>query len=298
MKNIFRISNTLSYNNLIFLIVIFLSVTLASCNKKASDQQAESSPESVQRIVSLQGAITEIVAGLGYQDQLVGVDVTSTFPETVKKQAQDLGHVRSITIESILELQPTLILASDRDLNQSLLEKIEASGIPLHLFSQEYSIEGTQKLIQEVAAVLGTTNYQELLETIDQDYNQVVVKEPQPRVLFIYARGAGTLMVAGNNTPMKKMVELAGGHYAIHEFDDFKPLTPESLIASNPDVLLFFDSGLQSLGGVEGVLQIQGVTETNAGKNRKIISLEGGFLSGFGPRVGKAAAQLNKQINE
>lgn len=298
MKNYLKIFKVLKTNKLNIFIVVFTAGILVGCKNEASKQESDLPAVTSHRIVSLQGALTEIVAGLGYQDQIVGVDVTSTFPETVKNTAQDLGHVRSVTIESILELQPTMILATDRDLNQDLQQKIESSGVPLHIFSQDYSLEGTKSLIQEVAVVLGTTHYELLLQTIDQDYSQVVVQEPRPKVLFIYARGAGTLMVAGNHTPMKSIVELAGGQYAITEFDDFKPLTPESLIASNPDVLLFFDSGLQSLGGVDGVLQIKGVAETNAGKNRKIISLEGGFLSGFGPRVGSAAAQLNERINE
>src|SRR5690606_2841863 len=121
------------------------------------------------KIVSLNGAITEIVAALGYQDQIIGVDVTSTFPETIKQTAKDLGHVRSLTIESILELQPTLILASERDINAELLSKIEQSGIKTILFKQEFSIDGSKKLITEVAEALGEAETEPLLKKIDQD---------------------------------------------------------------------------------------------------------------------------------
>ncbi len=36
------------------------------------------------------------------------------------------------------------------------------------------------------------------------------------------------------------------------DFKDFKPLSAEAVVAANPDVILLFDSGLQSVGGVDG----------------------------------------------
>jgi len=67
-------------------------------------------------------------------------------------------------------------------------------------------------------------------------------------------------------------------------------------VAANSDVILLFDSGLQSVGGVDGLLKVPGVSSTNAGKNKKIISMDGQFLSGFGLRLPQAIQQLNKKI--
>lgn len=280
---------------LLFTAILLIAIT--SCKNETKKESTEVEVAPVHKIISLNGAITEIVSALGYESQIIGVDVTSTFPETVKETAKDLGHVRSLTIESILELQPTLILASDRDINAELLNKIKESGIETLLFTQEFSVAGSKKLIARVAETLGKNDSESLIKKIDNDIAQVILPEVKPKVLFIYARGAGTLMVAGNNTPMKNIIEIAGGDYVITEFDDFKPLTPEWLAQSNPDIILLFDSGLQSLGGIDGLLQAQGVSQTNAGKSKKIISMEGGLLSGFGPRVGEAAKQLNQKLN-
>ena len=85
---------------------------------------------------------------------------------------------------------------------------------------------------------------------------------------------------------------MAGGKLAVEDLEGFKPLTTEALIKANPDYLLFFDSGLESLGGIEGALSIQGVKETEAGKKRNFISMDGLYLSGFGPRVGEAVYDL------
>lgn len=247
------------------------------------------------RIISLNGAITEIVCALGHQDKIVATDVTSTFPTTLK--VKELGHVRTLSMESIMVLKPNLILATEKDMSPDLAAKLKASGVKTHIFKQEFSIQGTKSLIHEVATVLGEKNFTALQSTIDKKVKTAKAIPTKPKVLFVYARGTGTLMVSGKNTPVDKMIALAGGQNAVTGFDDFKPLTPEALLTNNPDYILFFDSGLQSLGGVEGVLKIEGLAKTKAGKNKNIIAMDGALLSGFGPRVGEGVIELNQLIS-
>ncbi len=45
------------------------------------------------------------------------------------------------------------------------------------------------------------------------------------------------------------------------------------------------DKGLESAGGVDGLVDIPGIRETPAGVNRRIVTLEDGVLLGFGPRT-------------
>ncbi|KQS52667.1 MAG: ABC transporter substrate-binding protein [Flavobacterium sp.] len=280
------------------LVLAIVSLAVASCKKEEETKKEETPVEKTEalKIVSLNGAVTEIIAALGHEKEIVGVDVTSTYPETVKTTAKDLGHVRSITIESIVALKPTVIIGTDKDMSPELAEKIKAAGIEAHILTQDFSPEGTKKLIADVAGIIKNTDFKALTDKIDADLAKVQPIAKAPKVLFIYARGAGTLMVAGKNTPVEKTIALAGGQNAVTEFDDFKPLTPESLIKGNPDVILLFTTGLQSLGGVDGLLKIQGVEKTNAGKNKKIIALDGALISGFGPRVGEGAAALNAEL--
>lgn len=277
------------------ILCVLVSTLFISC--KGENKKTE--PEIINhKIVSLNGAITEIISALGQEDKIVGVDVTSTYPEGIKEKAKDLGHVRSISLENVIALQPTLVLASDKDLNPDLIAKLQEAKIQVKTIHQEQSIEGTKQFIKDVAEAVGDTNYTSLIKQIDSDFAELTKFETAPKVLFIYARGAGTLMVAGKNTPMQKIIEIAGGENAVNDFEDFKPLTPEALIQSNPDYLLFFTSGLESLGGIDGALQLQGIDQTNAGKNKNIIAMDGALLSGFGPRVGQGAKELNKLLSQ
>jgi iron complex transport system substrate-binding protein len=286
-----------------FILAASVLVAIYSCKKEEgaktenkTEVNAET-PKSNNKIVTLNGGITEIVAALGHEKEIVGTDVTSTYPESLKVTAKDLGHVRSMTIEPIMAVSPTLILASDKDINPELMGKIKASGIKTEVFKQEFTVDGTKKLIADVAKAIGNTDYQKLNDKIDADLKQVQPIAKKPKVLFIYARG-NMLMVSGKNTPMASLIELAGGENAVNDFEDFKPLTPEAVVKANPDVLFFFTSGLQGAGGNEGALKMPGVSQTNAGKNKKIIAMDGGLVSGFGPRLGEAAVGLNKLLIE
>ncbi len=276
--------------------ILLLTVAFASCKKEGQNTVETDKKDtlSTAKIVSLNGAITETLAQLGEENNIIGVDVTSNYPEGLK--AQNLGHVRSITAESILALQPTVIYASNKDMNPDLLEKLKASKVKLELIDQEFSAQGTANLITTVAKSLNKENYQPIIDNINAKLATVKTLEKKPKVLFIYARGAGNLMVAGKDTPLERIITIAGGENAANDFSDFKPLTPEALVASNPDVILMFDSGLASIGGVDGLLKIEGISATNAGKNKKVIAMEGQYLSGFGPRLGDAAVDLNKLL--
>lgn len=282
---------------IIFLITVF-SITIFSCKSEKTDtNKIENTTEETtgtNKIVSLNGAITETIAALGVSNQIVGKDVTSTFPADIT--APELGHVRSMTIEPIMSVSPNLILASEKDINPDLMTKVKESKIKMTLVKQEYSVDGAKNLIKQVAEAIGQTSYQSLIDKIDTDLLEVKPIQTKPKVLFIYARGTGNIMVAGQNTPMDALISMAGGQNAITGFDNFKPLTPEAVVQGNPDVILMFDSGIQSLGGIDRVLKTPGIEQTNAGKNKKVITMDGALISNFGPRTGEAIIELNKLL--
>ncbi|RTQ49130.1 hemin ABC transporter substrate-binding protein [Hymenobacter gummosus] len=248
------------------------------------------------RIVSLSGTVSEIICQLGLQSQLVGVDVTSTYPEALTKLPK-VGHNRNISAEGVLALTPTIVVGTTKSLKPEVAAQLKSAGVTVQLFQQEYSVAGTKKLMQQVAAAFGATaKVPALHKQLDADLAKAKKPAKAPKVLFIYARGTGTMMVAGQNTPLEKVIGLAGGQNAATGFTDFKPLTAEALIAANPDVLLLFDSGLQSLGGKAGLLKVPGVAQTNAGRTGRVVEMDGQLLSGFGPRLGQATTELARQL--
>lgn len=275
----------------LFLGLVF---AVAACNSGAkSEEKKEEVAE--KRIVSLNGSVTEIIYAVGSQKELIGVDVTSTYPAAAEK-LNNLGHVRKLAVESLLALNPTHVLMLEDEVSPDLKSKLKQAKIELVTFKHPNSAEEAKGLVKEVATWLGQADAAtEINAQIDADIKQLTKLPKKPKVLFVYARGAGTLMVAGENTPLEKMIVLAGGENAGVGFTDFKPLTSESVIAANPDVILMFTSGAQSLGP-DGIFKVPGVAATNAGKNKALIQMDGQLLSGFGPRVAEAVVELNKEF--
>lgn len=249
-----------------------------------------------QRIVSLNGAISEMLCSLGLEDQIAGVDVTSNYPVSLK-QKTSVGHNRNISAEGILALRPTLVLAVKDELKPEVLEQLRQAKVNIQLVKQEFSPAGTKALLQEVAKATNTEEKgKQLISSFDKEMGSLKIAPTGKRVIFVYARGAGSMTVCGTGQSPDQMIRLAGSTNAMTGFEGFKPLSAEALVAANPDVILLFDSGLQSVGGIDGLLKIPGVINTNAGKNKKIISMDGQFLSGFGLRLPQAILQLNKKI--
>lgn len=274
---------------------------MTACNnqsEKPADAQATTATKITHqtRIVSLSGSVTEILCGLGLEKNIVGVDVTSTYPASVQQKPK-VGHNRNMSAEAIIALKPDMIVGVRSKLNPELIAQLEGAKLKVVLFDHDYSVDGAKKLIGAVADSLGMPARSAALSSkVDEDMKTAVKPAKAPSVLFIYARGAGTMMVSGENTEVDKIITLAGGQNAMKGFTEFKPLTPEALVAANPDVILMFDSGLSSLGGMDGLLNVQGVAQTNAGKHHKVIEMDGQYLTGFGPRTGQAVAELSKKL--
>lgn len=247
------------------------------------------------RIVSLNGTTSEILCALGLEKNIVGVDITSTYPRSLAEKPM-IGHTRNIGAEGILALRPTTVVGLDGSIKSSVIEQLKSAGIKVSLYKYELSSNGVKNLTNTVAKDFAVSTAPAIIKAFEAKMNALKLTKTAKKVLFIYARGAGTLLVSGTGTPIARMIELAGARNAVTEFSDYKPLTPEGLFAADPDVILLFSSGLESLNGNAGLMKVPGISETKAAKTKKIISMDGELLSGFSLRLPEAIKELNSKI--
>ncbi len=185
-----------------------LFIMFNSCkSKKTSQESMLQNQESglqknvkTERIVSLNGTLTEILSNLGHQSQIVGVDVTSVYPKTVKEKAVDLGHVMTLSLKALLEMKPTEIFAIESELSEKIKNQLDDLTIPVHYYTLSYSIEGAKTLIKKLAQDLKSNKADELINKIDKDIQPLTSFKFKPKVMFIYARGARNLLAAGKET--------------------------------------------------------------------------------------------------
>src|SRR5690606_26170934 len=219
----------------IFITIWSLSILylFVACQNTQEGSDSDSPSTDSLRIVSLNGTVSEIISELGLIDQIVGTDVASTYPESLADKPK-VGHNKKVPVEGVLALRPNLIIGTKEDLNQETVEQFQQAGVRLILIDQQFSVEGTKNLIRTVSDSLDlSAKGDSILNTFDQemaevaDYNTTAEK---PKVLFIYARGAGTMMVGGTGTQADQVIALAGGNNVAKDFEQYRPLTPEALV--------------------------------------------------------------------
>nr|WP_218125027.1 ABC transporter substrate-binding protein [Glycomyces harbinensis] len=263
---------------------------------------AEVTIASAEAIVPLSGSLSEIVFTLGLGDRVVARDITATF-----EQAADLpvvSHGHDISAEGVLSLQPDLILAETGSGPQTALDQIAAAGVPIVVFDPADGIDSASTRIGAVAAALGVQDLgAELIERTEAGIAAATegmdLSDP-PRVAFLYLRGSASVyMIGARDSGATSLIEAAGGIDAGAEAleGDFLELTPEALAAAAPDVILVMDKGLDSVGGVEGLLEIPGVAQTPAGEQERIAHLPDGIMLNYGPRTGDVVADLAEQLH-
>lgn len=275
---------------------LFLMIFVSGCGGGKEAITVESIETEKPKIITIGGTITEIVSALGEFESIVATDPTSTFPEAAK-ELPSLGYRNAIKAEGLISLGSDVIIAENGHLSEEVKQQLSSAGTNWHEVENQYTVEGTLNMIDEVAGILNLEEKavslkQELEESINELELKVQARKEKPIVLIVYARGAGSLTIGGSDTFAETLFPLAGCTLAVPEIEGFKPLTTEALVQANPDYILFFDSGLASLGGLEGALEIPGVSQTIAGQKKQIISMDGLLLSGFGPRLHKALNTL------
>lgn len=251
------------------------------------------------RIITLSAALTETVDALGFGNQIVAVDVTSTYPTYAGKLPR-VSQNRVLSAEGIISFSPDLVIAPEGDVSKAIEYQLKSAGIKLVSIKQEYTIKGASKFIRAVAAALevvpkGEALVKQMESNLAQSLDLVRKNPKHPKVLFVYARGTGVMMVAGKNTNMDAMITLAGGKNAAQGFSSYKPYTTEALVNANPDLILMFDFGYKSLGGINSILKMPGVGLTNAGKHKRIIQMDGELMVSFSVRLPQAIKELNSK---
>ncbi|WLQ14460.1 ABC transporter substrate-binding protein [Hahella aquimaris] len=256
------------------------------------------SPERMQRILSIGGAVTEIIYALEQEQRLIGSDITSYYPPEAENMPK-IGYERSLSAEGILALRPDAVLASEDAGPPSVLQQLKGAGATWFTVPTAQDLDGVYANIRQIGYLLGAETQADKLVTDMQAQQQRLEQEKaqnqrSARVIFVLQHGGGAPMVAGSNTAADRIIRLSGAVNALQGVEGYKPMTPESLAQAQPDLILTTTLGMEQAGGIDAMRSIPGVKLTPAGRNNKIAAMDGLLLLGFGPRTVVAARQLRQ----
>lgn len=260
--------------------------------------KAEGAHEDI-RIISLGGEITEMLYSLGLGKNIVAVDTTSLWPETVTQLPQ-IGYLRALSAEGVLSMSPTIVIANEQAGPHTVVEQIKYSGVDYHEIKKAKNFQQVANNLRVLGKLFSKDKQAQLLagqieadaEKFYQHIESMKQQGTQPGVLFLLSAGAGGPLVSGRATSADAMIRLVGAKNVVSSYASYKPISIESIIASQPDVLLMTTRTLKILGGKDKVLALPGIAATPAGKQKKIISMNGLYMLGFGPRSVDAANEL------
>jgi len=251
------------------------------------------------RVVSVGGALTEIVYALGGEQTLVAVDTTSLFPEAALRLPK-VGYMRQLSAEGVLSVRPTVVLATTEAGPANVLTQLRDAKVNIQTVSADHSFAELRNKVRVVAAALGREGAGKTLEAkLAQDMQDaesyVARQRSKPRVLFILSH-SGTPQVAGEGTAADAFIRMTGAVNALAGVQGYKPMTTEAVVAAQPDVILTTTQGVTAIGGIDKLWEQPGLGLTAAGKQKRAVAMDALYLLGFGPRlpmaVREAAARL------
>jgi len=285
-------------------VLLLLSVsTLLSCGRFGHD---ESGDKKEQRIVCLSKHLTEMVFALGEGHNIVAVDLSSTYPDSAKL-LKTVGYHRALSPESIIAMNPDLVIHSNDIGPENVLPQITKAGLNIKAFGGANTLDSAKLLITELGKFFHEEKKADSLNTkIDADMasaaaalDQLHLKDT-PNVMVIHFGRASNIyfVMSGRGGTADKMIQYAGGKVTHYDAKGARQISAEAVATSNPDIIIATDYGYDQMGSMDKFISdIPGVALTNAGKNKRIVRFEEHDLVYFGPRSGQNIISLIKLLH-
>lgn len=271
---------------------LLMAAFLAQCAARAEAQE--------RRIVSAGGVITEIAYALKREDWLVGVDTTSQHPPDALKSKPSIGYVRALSAEGLLSLKPDRVIAVEGAGPPDVMRLIAEAKVPITFVPEDYSEEGVVRRIIQVGEALEARDAAAVLaEKVRAGFVTLAderIRHPRkPRALFVLSLQNGRVMVGGRNTSADAIIRLAGADNVAGMIEGFKPLSDEGIIAAAPEIIIMMKRGDHAVPATE-LFAHAAFQLVPAAKNQALVTMDGLYLLGFGPRTPDAARDLMREI--
>jgi len=275
-------------------LCLLLSGAALACDKAAEDSS---------RIAIAGGSLTEIVYLLGAGDRLIAVDRTSNHPADAL-ELPSVGYVRNLSAEGLLSLKPSLVLGEHDMGPPEILDQLALTGVEVIRVPEAHDAQGIVGKVRCVARILGLQAEGEKLIDSRLSASVAAIEDiasragtDRPRVGVLLGIRDGQPLAAGSDTSGHGLIEMAGGENVFAGMSGWKPGSMESMVQFDPDVLVIPERGVAEAGGIDGIVSHPALRLTTAGRERRIITMDGMTMLGFGPRTLEAAIELARQLD-
>jgi iron complex transport system substrate-binding protein len=248
-----------------------------------------------QKVVALANGAGEIISAMGFKSILIGRDIASTDVDLKSVPIVTSGH--QVVAEKIIALTPDLVIVDKSTGPQSALDALAVAGIRVVTTPEAWTLGDMPAKVRAIANAIGAPASGAALNTaLNSSLEKLQESPKKSRVVFLYLRGGSSVyLIGGKGSGADSLISAVGALDvgAATLTNPFSAMTSELLASLNPDVLLVMSKGLQSVGGVSGLVQLPGIAQTAAAKNKRVIAVDDSLLLSFGPRTPDLIEQLS-----
>jgi len=254
-------------------------------------------PDGPLRLVSLSPSLTEIVYALGREDWLVGVTDFCDYPPAARGKPR-VGGTITPNLERVLQVRPSLVLATAEGNPRDLVGQLTRVGIPIFALKPEGyagildSIRLLGRLLQAEAPAAA------LVRAMDEQaarIHRAVAGRPRPRVLYLV--WSDPAIAAGPASFIHDLIRIAGGENVVREPTvPYPRVSLEEVVARAPEVILVA-SHLDAMDRPATITLGSLWRGIPAVHSNRVVPVPGDTIHRFGPRVVEGLGHLARAIH-
>ena len=255
-----------------------------------------------ERLLTIGGSVTEIVFALGKGGEIIATDITSYYPQAANKLPK-VGYMRTLAAEGLLSMQPTLVIADAGAGPANVLTQMRSAGVKVVQLQEGFTPEQVAINIRLIGQALKVNETEKIAKQYEAAWQlaqaRLSLLKGSPRVLFVLDHSGKNPQAAGDNTAASAVIKLAhASNVMANQFNGYRPLTAESIVAAAPEVIITTTEALQASGGIDQFLSKPGLSLTPAGKAKNVVSFDSLLLLGFTPRLPEVIEHLAQAVRK
>ena len=265
-----------------------------AATEQPTSSAVESPEETTLRIVSTVPSATEILFELGAGDMIVGVDVSSTYPEETA-DIEKVGDYNGFDVEKIISLAPDVVFAGNT-LQTDQISQLEAAGVRVvsvdptlyEDIAPSITLIGAEVGCEEEAAALNDA-ITAVAEAVQTKAAEITEK---PTVYYVMGVGEYGNWTSGEGSFINTVLEMCGAQCVTADSGiAWLDYPVEELVIDDPDILIV--SGYITEDTLKAEL---GYADLTAVKEGHCLFINSDIIERPGPRITEALESIQAFI--
>ena len=249
------------------------------------------------RIIALSPHAVENIFSAGAGEYLVGVVAYSDFPEAAKTIKQ-VGSNNLLNFESIISLQPDLIIAWQSGNTNNSLKRLKDLGFNVYL-DEPKSLEDIAKSIMDIGILVGTSETADpVATTFLTELNELRDKNiGKEKISVFYEVWNQPLQTLNGQHLVSTAIELCSGTNIYADLPNIAPIINiESIIQRDPQVIIA--SGASNYERPQWLDDWQHWPQLTAVKNHQLFHVPADLLVRHTTRIIKGIRTICSQLDQ